>query len=123
MPMIPRRACRAPRRRMAATVAALAGVLCLGAPLAPAQARTTTPAKVPRTAVSGPISLVSADGAESAPTAVPLTIDAAGPSSSAGSRLGGRRAGGGQQRAPRRDMNGYVSPRRQAHPSFDGLRG
>jgi murein DD-endopeptidase MepM/ murein hydrolase activator NlpD len=47
--------------------------------------RTYVDAKVPRTAVSGPISLVSADGAESAPTAVPLTIDAAAPSSTAGS--------------------------------------
>ena len=32
-------------------------------------------ALVPRTAVTGPVMLVSADGAESAPTAVPLTID------------------------------------------------
>src|SRR3954463_4505158 len=32
-------------------------------------------ARVPRTAVTGPVMLVSADGAESAPTAVPLTID------------------------------------------------
>jgi len=38
--------------------------------------------------VSGPISLVSADGAESAPTAVPLTIDAASPSSGSGSADG-----------------------------------
>jgi murein DD-endopeptidase MepM/ murein hydrolase activator NlpD len=32
-------------------------------------------ARVPRTAVTGPVMLVSTDGAESAPTAVPLTID------------------------------------------------
>jgi murein DD-endopeptidase MepM/ murein hydrolase activator NlpD len=32
-------------------------------------------ARVPRTAVSGPVQLVSADGAESRPTAVPLVID------------------------------------------------
>src|SRR3954470_16237378 len=32
-------------------------------------------ARVPRTAITGPVMLVSADGAESAPTAVPLTID------------------------------------------------
>ena len=33
---------------------------------------------MPRTAVSGPVVLVSADGAESAPSAVPLTIDPRG---------------------------------------------
>src|SRR4051794_39434683 len=33
-------------------------------------------ARVPRTAVSGPVELVSADGAESAPSRTPLTIDA-----------------------------------------------
>ena len=32
-------------------------------------------ARVPRTAVTGPVMLVSSDGAESAPTGVPLTID------------------------------------------------
>jgi hypothetical protein len=32
-------------------------------------------ARVPRTAVTGPVMLVSADGAESAPTPLPLTID------------------------------------------------
>jgi murein DD-endopeptidase MepM/ murein hydrolase activator NlpD len=34
-------------------------------------------ARVPRTAVSGPVALVSVDGAESAPSPVPLTIDPA----------------------------------------------
>jgi hypothetical protein len=43
-------------------------------------------ARVPRTAVTGPVMLVSADGAESAPTSVPLTIDPTpvSPKSSAG---------------------------------------
>jgi murein DD-endopeptidase MepM/ murein hydrolase activator NlpD len=43
-------------------------------------------ARVPRTAVTGPLMLVSSDGAESAPTAVPLTIDPTpvAPSSSSG---------------------------------------
>jgi murein DD-endopeptidase MepM/ murein hydrolase activator NlpD len=36
-------------------------------------------ARVPRTAVSGPVVLVSVDGAESAPSPVPLTIDPAAP--------------------------------------------
>src|SRR5829696_1085189 len=36
-------------------------------------------ARVPRTAVTGPIVLVSVDGAESAPSPAPLTIDAAAP--------------------------------------------
>ena len=45
---------------------------------------------MPRTAVSGPVVLVSADGAESAPSAVPLTIDTAAPpaTSGAGDSLG-----------------------------------
>ena len=45
---------------------------------------------MPRTAVSGPVVLVSTDGAESAPSAVPLTIDAAAPpaTSGAGDSLG-----------------------------------
>jgi len=37
--------------------------------------RTYVDARVPRTAVTGPVQLVSRDGAESVPTAVPLTID------------------------------------------------
>ena len=51
--------------------------------------RNSVVARVPRTAVSGPVMLVSADGAESAPTPLPLTIDptAVAPSSSSG-RLG-----------------------------------
>jgi len=36
-------------------------------------------ARVPRTAVSGPVVLVSVDGAESAPSPVPLTIDPSAP--------------------------------------------
>jgi murein DD-endopeptidase MepM/ murein hydrolase activator NlpD len=40
--------------------------------------RTYVDARVPRTAVSGPVVLVSADGAESAPS-VPLTIDPTAP--------------------------------------------
>jgi murein DD-endopeptidase MepM/ murein hydrolase activator NlpD len=36
-------------------------------------------ARVPRTAVSGPVVLVSVDGAESAPSPVPLTIDSTAP--------------------------------------------
>lgn len=36
-------------------------------------------ARVPRTAVTGPVELVSADGAESAPSPAPLTIDATAP--------------------------------------------
>ncbi|MEO8690827.1 MAG: M23 family metallopeptidase [Solirubrobacteraceae bacterium] len=41
-------------------------------------------ARVPRTAVSGPVVLVSVDGAESAPSPVPLTIDPAAPPPSGG---------------------------------------
>lgn len=56
--------------------------------VAPLRARKTyVDARVPRTAVTGPVALVSVDGAESAPTAVPLTIDPtapAAPSSSEG---------------------------------------
>ena len=44
--------------------------------VAPLRARKTyVDARVPRTAVSGPVQLVSRDGAESLPTPVPLTID------------------------------------------------
>ena len=45
---------------------------------------------MPRTAVTGPVVLVSVDGAESAPSAVPLTIDATAPpvTSGAGDSLG-----------------------------------
>jgi murein DD-endopeptidase MepM/ murein hydrolase activator NlpD len=44
--------------------------------VAPLRARKTyVDARVPRNAVTGPVKLVSADGAESAPTSVPLTID------------------------------------------------
>jgi murein DD-endopeptidase MepM/ murein hydrolase activator NlpD len=48
--------------------------------------KTYVDARVPRTAVSGPVMLVSTDGAESVPTALPLTIDPTpvAPSSSAG---------------------------------------
>jgi len=56
--------------------------------VAPLRARKRyVDARVPRTAVTGPVALVSADGAESAPTALPLTIDPtapAAPSSSDG---------------------------------------
>ena len=48
--------------------------------VAPLRARKTyVDARVPRTAVSGPVALVSVDGAESTPTAVPLTIDPTAP--------------------------------------------
>jgi murein DD-endopeptidase MepM/ murein hydrolase activator NlpD len=44
--------------------------------VAPLRAKKTyVDARVPRTAVSGPVQLVSIDGAESRPTAVPLIID------------------------------------------------
>ena len=44
--------------------------------VAPLRAKKTyVDARVPRTAVSGPVQVVSTDGAESRPTAVPLTID------------------------------------------------
>jgi murein DD-endopeptidase MepM/ murein hydrolase activator NlpD len=44
--------------------------------VAPLRAKKTyVDARVPRTAVTGPVQLVSADGAESRPTAVPLLID------------------------------------------------
>ena len=47
-------------------------------------------ARVPRTAVSGPVVLVSVGGAESAPSPVPLTIDPAAPAAAGGTgdRLG-----------------------------------
>jgi murein DD-endopeptidase MepM/ murein hydrolase activator NlpD len=41
-------------------------------------------ARVPRTAISGPVVLVSVDGAESAPSPVPLTIDPAVPPATSG---------------------------------------
>ena len=41
-------------------------------------------ARVPRTAVSGPVVLVSVDGSESAPSPVPLTIDPAAPAATGG---------------------------------------
>ena len=48
--------------------------------VAPLRARKTyVDARVPRTAVSGPVALVSVDGAESTPTAVPLMIDPTAP--------------------------------------------
>lgn len=51
----------------------------------PLRARKTyVDARVPRTAVSGPVVLVSADGAESAPS-VPLTIDPTAPPMTSGS--------------------------------------
>jgi murein DD-endopeptidase MepM/ murein hydrolase activator NlpD len=59
--------------------------------VAPLRARKTyVDARVPRTAVSGPVMVVSADGADSAPSAVALTIDAAAPpaTSDAGDSLG-----------------------------------
>ena len=59
--------------------------------VAPLRARRRhVDARVPRTAVTGPVVVVSADGAESAPSAVPLTIDAAAPpiTSGAGDSLG-----------------------------------
>jgi murein DD-endopeptidase MepM/ murein hydrolase activator NlpD len=53
--------------------------------VAPLRARKKyVDARVPRTAVSGPVVLVSADGAESAPSAVPLTIDTAAPPATSG---------------------------------------
>jgi murein DD-endopeptidase MepM/ murein hydrolase activator NlpD len=54
--------------------------------VAPLRARRTyVDARVPRTAVSGPVVLVSADGAESAPSAIPLTIDTSAPLAPSGS--------------------------------------
>jgi murein DD-endopeptidase MepM/ murein hydrolase activator NlpD len=50
--------------------------------------RTYVDARVPRMAVSGPVALVSADGAESAPSAVPLAIDTTAPMLPAGSGQG-----------------------------------
>jgi len=47
--------------------------------------KTYVDARVPRTAVSGPVVLVSADGAESAPSPTPLTIDASAPAVPSGS--------------------------------------
>jgi murein DD-endopeptidase MepM/ murein hydrolase activator NlpD len=47
--------------------------------------KTYVDARVPRTAVSGPVVLVSADGAESAPSAIPLTIDTSAPLAPSGS--------------------------------------
>ena len=59
--------------------------------VAPLRARRKyVDARVPRTAVTGPVVVVSADGAESAPSAVPLTIDTTAPpvTSGAGDSLG-----------------------------------
>jgi murein DD-endopeptidase MepM/ murein hydrolase activator NlpD len=59
--------------------------------VAPLRARKKyVDARVPRTAVTGPVAVVSVDGAESAPSAIPLTIDPTIPGSSAGAgdRLG-----------------------------------
>jgi murein DD-endopeptidase MepM/ murein hydrolase activator NlpD len=59
--------------------------------VAPLRARKKyVDARVPRTAVSGPVVLVSMDGAESLPSAVPLTIDTTAPpaTSGSGSNLG-----------------------------------
>jgi len=59
--------------------------------VAPLRARRKyVDARVPRTAITGPVVVVSADGAESAPSAVPLTIDASAPpvTSGAGDTLG-----------------------------------
>jgi len=42
-------------------------------------------ARVPRTAVSGPVVVVSVDGAESAPAPVPLTVDTTAPPATSGS--------------------------------------
>jgi murein DD-endopeptidase MepM/ murein hydrolase activator NlpD len=47
--------------------------------------KTYVDARVPRTAISGPVVLVSADGSESAPSAVPLTIDPTAPPMTSGS--------------------------------------
>ena len=65
-------------------------------------------ARVPRTAVSGPVVLVSVDGAESAPSPVPLTIDPAAPPATGGTgdTLGDRRRGAGQPRLLRRRAQG-----------------
>jgi murein DD-endopeptidase MepM/ murein hydrolase activator NlpD len=57
--------------------------------VAPLRARKKyVDARVPRTAVSGPVVLVSADGAESPPSAVPLTIDTAAPPATGGTGNG-----------------------------------
>jgi murein DD-endopeptidase MepM/ murein hydrolase activator NlpD len=59
--------------------------------VAPLRARRKyVDARVPRTAITGPVVVVSTNGAESAPSAVPLTIDAAAPpvTSGAGDSLG-----------------------------------
>ena len=59
--------------------------------VAPLRARRKyVDARVPRTAITGPVVVVSTDGAESAPSAVPLTIDASAPpvTSGAGDSLG-----------------------------------
>ncbi len=47
--------------------------------------KTYVDARVPRTAVTGPVAVVSRDGAESTPTAVPLTIDPTAPAAPAAS--------------------------------------
>jgi murein DD-endopeptidase MepM/ murein hydrolase activator NlpD len=57
--------------------------------VAPLRARKKyVDARVPRTAVSGPVVVVSADGAESPPSAVPLTIDTAAPPATSGTGNG-----------------------------------
>ena len=59
--------------------------------VAPLRARRKyVDARVPRTAITGPVVVVSTDGAESAPSTVPLTIDASAPpvTSGAGDSLG-----------------------------------
>lgn len=56
---------------------------------APLRARRTyVDVRVPRTASSGAVVVVSGDGAESAPTAVPLTVDAAPPPTPSGAGAG-----------------------------------
>jgi murein DD-endopeptidase MepM/ murein hydrolase activator NlpD len=47
--------------------------------------RTYVDVRVPRTAASGPVVVISTDGAESAPTATPLTVDTAAPPAPSGS--------------------------------------
>lgn len=57
--------------------------------VAPRRARRTyVDVRVPRTASSGAVVVVSSDGAESAPTAVPLTVDAAPPPAPSGAGAG-----------------------------------
>ncbi len=75
------------------SLAAVDSVVFQGAPggaddvaVAPLRARRTyVDARVPRTAVTGPVVLVSVDGAESRASAVPLTIDTAAPPATTGS--------------------------------------